>query len=76
MTILYLAKRDDHERDEACAIHEWHEWLLNKADALKYAKRESGNWGVAAEVYRVNIPNTKRGIFLALRLGFSPELLE
>tara|TARA_R100000234_G_scaffold110455_2_gene82839 strand:- start:608 stop:976 length:369 start_codon:yes stop_codon:yes gene_type:complete len=76
MPILYLVKRDSHENDEANMVHEWHEWLLNKADALKYAKRESGNWGVAADVYRVNIPNTKPGIFIALRLGFSPELLE
>ena len=76
MPILYLVTRDHHEDDEQCGIYDHHFWLLTKADALKHAKKESERWGVGAEVHRVNVPTTKRGIFIALRLDDAGSLAE
>ena len=72
MPILYLVTRGPHDADESSDIHEWHWWERTKAAALKYAKRESGDWGVWADVHRINIPATKRGLFMVARLD-NPE---
>ena len=76
MPILYMVNRDTYEHDDVNGEHETHFWLRTKADALEHAKQEAGRLGVWAKAYRVNIPSTKRGMFMALRIGDSPELLE